>query len=387
MNYVFLSPHFPPNWFRFVVALRQAGATTLGIADSTWEALRPELRDALSDYYRVDDLADYDQLARALGWFIHRHGRIDGIDSLNEHWLEIEARARTDFNIAGIDVTGIAAVKRKSLMKERFVEVGIPVARGRICHTRHDLAEWITEVGFPVVAKPDIGVGAAQTYRLDDPDDVERYLRDKPPVDYIVEEYVDGQIVTYDGLAGPDGEIVFESSLRYSTGVMESVNDQLDLHYWVTRQVAADVRAVGRRMASAFDVRARPFHFEMFRTDDGRLVGLEVNLRPPGGLTVDMWNYANDFDFYRHWASVVVHGRPDGAVGQPRYACLYVSRRDGRAYALSQPDVLSQYGPLVVLETRMDGMFSSAMGDQAFILRGEDEDVLVAAAQAIAALA
>ena len=49
MNVVFLSPHFPPNWFRFVVGLRNAGATTLGIADQPWETLRPELREALDD--------------------------------------------------------------------------------------------------------------------------------------------------------------------------------------------------------------------------------------------------------------------------------------------------------------------------------------------------
>jgi len=384
MNYVFLSPHFPPNWFRFVVGLREAGATTLGVSDSSWEGLRPELRDALSDYYRVDDLASYDQLSRALGWLIHRHGRIDGIDSLNEHWLEIEARARTDFNIPGIDVTGIAAVKRKSLMKNRFAAAGIPVARGRVCHTRQDLVEWIAEVGFPVVAKPDVGVGAAQTYRLDDSDDVERYLRDKPPVDYIVEEYVTGQIVTYDGLVGPDGEIVFDASLFYSTGIMESVNEQLDLYYWVPRQVPDDVREVGRRMAHVFDVRQRPFHFEMFRTADGRLVGLEVNMRPPGGLTVDMWNHANDFDFYRQWANVVVNGRFEAVVARS-YACLYVSRRDGRAYTLPHDEILREYGQLIVHESRMDGMFSSAMGDHAYVLRGPDVEALVAAAQAIQA--
>ena len=106
MNVVFLSPHFPPNWYRFAVALRSAGANTLGIADSSWEDLRPELRDALNDYYRVDDLGNYDQLTRALGYFIHRHGRIDRLDSLNEHWLETEAALRTDFNIPGIDSAG-----------------------------------------------------------------------------------------------------------------------------------------------------------------------------------------------------------------------------------------------------------------------------------------
>ena len=67
MNVVFLSPHFPPNWFRFVVGLRAAGANVLGIGDTPTEALRPELRAALGDYYRVDDLANRDQVHERAG--------------------------------------------------------------------------------------------------------------------------------------------------------------------------------------------------------------------------------------------------------------------------------------------------------------------------------
>lgn len=385
MNVVFLSPHFPPNWFRFVVGLKNAGATTMGIADQPWETLRPELREALDEFYQVDDLGNDDQLVRAMGTFISRRGLIDRIDSLNEHWLEVEARLRTDFNIYGLDNRTIAAVKRKSLMKKRFEVAGIPVARGRVCRTPQSLRSWIAEVGYPVVAKPDVGVGAAQTYKITDESDIERYLREKPAVDYIVEEFVDGQIVTYDGLAGRNGEIAFESSFRYSSGVMESVNDQVDLYYWISRKIDDDVRDVGRAMARAFDVRERPFHFEMFRLKDGRLVALEVNMRPAGGLSVDMINFANDFDFYQEWANVVVRGEFEAAVTRP-FACLYVMRRDGRPYAMSHEDVMREFGELIILESRMDRMFAAAMGDHAYVLRGTSEKALISAAKRIQAL-
>src|SRR3954451_14729990 len=67
VNVVFLSPHFPPNWFRFVVGLHNAGATTMGICDQPVDTLRPELRDALDEFYQVDDLGNHDQLVRAMG--------------------------------------------------------------------------------------------------------------------------------------------------------------------------------------------------------------------------------------------------------------------------------------------------------------------------------
>ena len=167
---------------------------------------------SLDDYFRVDDLANYDQLTRALGFFIHRHGRIGRLDSLNEHWLETEARLRTDFNIPGINKNTIGAIKRKSLMKSRFLGAGLAAARGKVCKTPAQLKRFIAEVGLPVVAKPDVGVGAAKTYKLESNEELERYLADKPAVDYIVEEFVRGELITYDGLAGRAGEILFDST-------------------------------------------------------------------------------------------------------------------------------------------------------------------------------
>jgi hypothetical protein len=382
MNVVFLSPHFPPNWYHFVRGLREVGATTLGIADTSWESLRPELRDDLSDFYRVDDMASFDQLTRAIGWFISRHGLVDRLDSLNEHWLEMEAELRTAFNIPGIDRARIGPIKRKSMMKNRFAAAGLRPARGRVCRSRAALDRFISEVGYPVVAKPDVGVGAARTYKLENAEQVDRYLLDKLPVDYIVEEFVPGEIMTYDGLADRSGEIVFDSSLVYSTGVMESVNEARDLFYWIPRGIPDDVRALGQAMARAFDLRERPFHFELFRTPDGELVPLEVNMRPPGGLTVDMFNFANDFNFYREWANVVVNGRFDAQISRP-YAALYVSRRDGRQYALSHAEVLHEFAPLIVAETRMDSVFAAAIGDYGYLMRHPELEVLVAAAREV----
>jgi hypothetical protein len=385
VNVVFLSPHFPPHWYRFAVALRAAGATTLGIADVDFEQLNPELRAALHDYYRVDELGNHDQLIRALGWFINRHGRVDRIDSLNEHWLEMEAALRTDFNIPGINEATIGAIKRKSVMKQRFVDAGLAAGRGRVCHDESELREFIAEVGLPVVAKPDVGVGAARTWKLENEAEVEAYLADKPQTDYIVEEFIHGELVTYDGLAGRDGEIVFDSSFHYSTGVMEVVNAQLDIHYWIPRTVPADVQQVGRAMARAFDLRERPFHFEIFRTASGALVPLEVNMRPPGGWTVDMFNYANDFDFYREWANVVVNGRFEASIDRP-YNVVYCSRRDSRQYVMSYDQVLSEFGPLIVHQARMERVLSSAMGDHGYVMRSPDLEPLIEAAQRIQAV-
>ncbi|HMO22687.1 MAG TPA: hypothetical protein PKC98_17140 [Candidatus Melainabacteria bacterium] len=98
MNIVLISPHFPPNFRNFSFRLRDNGANVLGIADVHYDQIPDEVKCALTEYYRVENMHDYDQIVRALGYYTHRYGKIDRIDSHNEYWLETEARLRTDFN-------------------------------------------------------------------------------------------------------------------------------------------------------------------------------------------------------------------------------------------------------------------------------------------------
>jgi biotin carboxylase len=141
------------------VHLKNLGVNVLGLADEPYQNLRPELRSALTEYYQVTNMHDYDQLLRATGLLIHHHGKIDRLDSLNEYWLETEANLRTDFNIVGIKNDEIVRIKRKSAMKEAFISAGIEVARGKLVNTLSEARKLVVSVGLPVVAKPDIGVG------------------------------------------------------------------------------------------------------------------------------------------------------------------------------------------------------------------------------------
>jgi hypothetical protein len=385
MNVVFLSPHFPPSLFLFCVRLRELGATVLGVADVPYETLRPELRDALTEYYRVPDLHDFDALVRALGHFTHRYGKLDRIDSLNEYWLGTESRLRTEFNIPGLRADTIGRMQRKSLMKRVFERNGVPTARGRVARSPAAVREFIDEVGYPIIAKPDVGVGAARTYRLEDDDDLSAYLADRPPIDYILEETLTGQLLSFDGLVDRRGAIVFSSSLVYSVPVLDAVRGA-DMSYWIDRRIAPDLADMGGALVRAFGVRERPFHFEFFRLPDHTLAALEVNMRQPGGLTVDMWNWANDIDFYRAWAEVVVTGSTTVRTERPYY-CFWAGRKHGRTYRLSHDEVLGRFRDLLVHHERVDDVFAAAIGNYGYVMRHPDLAPLAAAGRAIQALA
>ncbi|HSM25612.1 MAG TPA: ATP-grasp domain-containing protein [Anaerolineaceae bacterium] len=385
MNYIYLSPHFPTNYYPFVIKLREVGANVLGIGDMHFSQLSDPLKRHLTEYYRVSDMHNYDELLRAVGYFTHRYGKIDRFESHNEYWLETEAHIRTDFNIEGPKSSEITWVKQKSLMKERYQSAGIPVARGRIIHDYTEAQNFIAEIGMPVVAKPDKGVGANATYKIHNQSDLQHFFASKPPVDYLFEEFIQGQVVSFDGLADQDGKVVFCTLDVFRQGVMETVNHNLDFFYYSLREIPDDLMDIGLRTVEAFNIRARFFHLEYFRTSEGRIIALEVNMRPPGGLTTDMYNYANDIDIYAEYARMIMHNRFDARVTLPHY-CGYLGRKHHIRYTLSHAEVLQQFSDILVHHQPMDAVMRDALGDYAYILRSSHlEDILDAERMILAA--
>jgi hypothetical protein len=269
-------------------------------------------------------------------------------------------------------------------MKEAFQAAGIQTARGSIVRNMEGAMALIEQTGYPLVAKPDIGVGAAATYKIHNLNELKAFLESKPPVDYMLEEFVDGQILTYDGLTDRDGVPVFTNSLAYSAGIMEIVLGDELVYYYTQREIPADLDALGRRVLRAFDVRERFFHFEFFRQKgSGELIALEVNMRPPGGLTTDMFNYACDIDIYYAWACLLA-GREFPYMGYTqKYYCCYASRKSNRSFVHTQQEIMAKYGDKLCLQESISGVFSMALGDQGFIFRSPDFDEVVEIAKFI----
>ncbi|HNT75872.1 MAG TPA: carboxylate--amine ligase [Anaerolineae bacterium] len=368
MNVLLFSPHFPANYYQFASALRRNGANVLGLGDAPYESLRMELRVALSEYYRVDNMHDYDQLLRACGYFTHRYGKLERIESHNEYWLQTDARLRTDFNVPGPKDADILWGKQKSRMKQIFTQAGIAVARGAVVHTLETAHELIAQTGYPIVAKPDVGVGAAATYKIHNTQELESFFATRPAIDYMLEEFIQGDLYSFDGLTDRDGHIVFHTSHYFSQGIMETVNEGRDLFYYSMRDLPIGLEDVGRRAVAGFGLRERFFHIEFFQVAPGRWVALEVNMRPPGGLTMDMFNYANDRDLYQQWANIVTFNSHD-LVGERPYHCAYVGRKQALPHCLPHTEILSRYGAFIVHHEAINPVLAPAIGDYGYLLR------------------
>lgn len=374
MNVIHFSPHFPDNYYQFSAGLKKAGATVLGIGDAPYEQLSAELKRALTEYYRIDDMEDYDKVLRAAGYFTHRYGKIDRIDSLNDHWLDLEAQLRTDFNIFGLNNSSIDILTKKSRMKERFIKAGVAVAEGRIITNIAEANEFIKKVGYPVVVKPDRGVGAINTFKLAKDKELEFFFAGKQDTPYIMEEFVAGDILSFDGLTDRSGNIVFYTGHSYMSGIMETVNDDNNIYYYSFRELPEDLETAGLNTVKAFDIRERFFHIEYFRrAKDKKLVALEINARPPGGYTTDMFNYANDMDIYQEWANVVVLNKFSSSYSR-KYHCCYIGRKLNKRYQFAHEEVVSRLGALLVHHTPVSGVFRAALGDYGYLIRSGSLD-------------
>lgn len=382
MNFVFISPHFPRTYWNFCDRLKRNGVNVLGIGDAAYNTLDENVKKSLTEYYYVPNMENYDAMYRAVAFFASKYGRIDWIESNNEYWLEQDARLRTDFNVnSGIKSDDILYFKSKAAMKTRYREGGIPTARCHRVDSYEGTAAFAREVGYPVIVKPENGVGAAGTYKLHTEDELKYFFATKPQAAYVCEEFITGDICSYDAITDAQGNPLFESMTVWPPSIADIVNQDLDLSYYTHKEVPDSLKDLGRKTVKAFHAFNRFVHLEFFRLTEpknnlggvGDFIALEVNMRPAGGYTPDMMNFAHSVDVYQIWADMVTAGKRLLPQPEKEYFCAYASRKDGKNYVHTHEEIMARYGNVMKMCERMPEMMVRTMGNQMYTVRLETE--------------
>lgn len=374
-NFVFISPNFPLTYWKFCAELKKNGMRVLGIGDSPYGDLPQELKNALHEYYKVSNLENYDEVFKAVAFFSFKYGKIDWLESNNEYWLMQDARLRTEFNIStGPKLDEMDKIKFKSAMKAYYAKAGLPTARYHLVEGYDDAAAFAQEVGYPVVVKPDNGVGANNTYKLHSDEELHFFIDHKDDNVYIMEEFVNGYVQTYDAIVDSRGEPLFESGNVTPCSLMDIVNDGGDSVYYLVKDLPEKIRDAGLRTVKAFGVKSRFIHLEFFILNEdqeglgkkGDILGLEVNMRPAGGFTPEMYNYSQETDVYKIWADMVAFDCNTKPIGNHHY-CAFFGRRDGRHYKLDDYEVMLKYGKCMKMWGRIPDALSGAMANQMYV--------------------
>ena len=378
-NFVFISPHFPETYFRFVVALKNNGFRVLGIGDQAYDTLNPELKNALTEYYLCNDMDNFDNEVRAVQYFNDKYGHIDYLESNNEYWLEKDAKLREIFGITTGPVgKEIEYYQHKSLMKLGYQKAGAKTAAWILFENREQLEELVKKVGFPVFIKPDKGVGAEETFKIEKPADIDYFCEKRQQnVTYICEQFISGNIISFDGIADSNSNVVFCASNFFPPSIADIVHEQKDVFYFTYPKVPADLEKIGRKVIKAFAVKKRFFHLEFFRlTQDAKGVGkvgdivpLETNMRPAGGYTPDLINFANSSNVYQIYADVMAFDENRQLDNNPHYYAAVASRRDGFRYQHSDQEVLDRYHGKICNHGRYPYVLSGAMGNYFFMAK------------------
>ena len=373
-NFVFISPNFPENYWKFCKKLQENGFNVLGIGDCPYENLTDEVRNSVNEYYRVSCLENYEEVYRAVAFFIFKYGKIEFLESNNEYWLERDALLRTEFNInTGFRIKDVKKIKYKSQMKKYYAKAGVPTAAYCLVKTLKGCEKFIAEVGYPVIVKPDNGVGANDTRKINSQAELYDFFENRQPVQYIMEEYVDGEVVTYDAIVDSQGNPLFETGNVTPTSLMDVVNGNGNSLFYIVDKPFEDVCDAGRRTLTAFGVKRRFVHFEFFRLlsdqyigKKGEIVALEVNMRPSGGISPDMFNFANSTDVYKIWADMIAYDSTLTLCGE-RFYCAFAGRRDGKTFYYTDAEICQMYAENIKLTGRVPDALSPAMANVMYI--------------------
>jgi hypothetical protein len=382
MNFIFVSPNFPVRYFKWVEALKEHGVTVLGIGDSPYYDVHPRLKAALTEYYYLANLSDYKEMLKACQYYEAKYGKIDYIESDNEWWLTQDAKLREALKVTtGFYPADMEKIKAKSAMKECFQKGGAKTMRYTLVDGPEDLSkalDFIKTVGYPVFVKPNVGVGANESYALHDEAAVRKFLSKKLPETYIMEEYIEGTIVSFDGICDSHGDVVFCTSDHFPTAVAKVVNENLDYYYYNNPFSLPfydlDGKAfekTGRAVVKAFGIKRRFFHIEFFLlTEDkpgfakkGEFVALECNMRPAGGYTPDLIDFANSVSCYEIYADVICYDENRQDMTKEKYYSFASARKDSHSYVHGEEEILSKYAESMCMHGRYPAHMALAMGD------------------------
>jgi hypothetical protein len=382
-NFILIAPIFPYTFYQFAIGLKQQGFRVLVIGDVQDAYLPQPLTTNMDGYYFVHDMNHYPNLQEAVTYFVNRFGPIDYLESNIEHWLQFDAQLREDFKIPhGLRPIELKNFQSKSSMKKFYKKAGVPAARFQLLTTLASAIDFAKQVNYPLFVKPDIGVGSQVSYQLKNEDQLKDFFLRKPGQNFILEEFIEGEIFSFDGMSNDQSDVVFFTGHQFPINIASIVNEDAETYYLTLKTLPEALIAAGKASVKAFGIKQRFFHFEFFRlTKDyphlgkaGTFVALEANLRPPGGYTMEMINYANSVNAYHIYTDVIATNQWESKDSKPTFFCANASRKNHHQYRHDFNAIRQKFSQNLVFENSYPYPISIAMGDYFFLAKFQTKE-------------
>ncbi|MEM6456138.1 MAG: ATPase [Acidobacteriota bacterium] len=355
MHVLFVEPAFPKNQRQFVRALHAVGARVTGIGEAPREALDSELKSWLYGYEQVPTVVHEPSLLAAVRRCQAREW-VDRLEATVEAHIMPAAAVREASSIPGTSVQTSYLCRDKPAMKEALRQGGISCAASMGSDDPDAVRAFAKKIGYPLILKPRSAAGAADTYRVDSDEQLNRVLAESGVGrggDVAVEEFIEGHEGFFDTIT-IGGRIVHYFVSHYYPGVLEAMRTRwISPQFIATNRVDApgydEVKQMGHRVNELLDIQTSATHMEWFFGPKG-LKFSEIGCRPPGVGAWDLYCAGNDIDIYKEWANAIVHGRP-GDRASRRYAAGLIALRpdrDGRIAGYEGLQILDRFSEWII---------------------------------------
>lgn len=314
---VFIAPLFLENTNRYVRAFAALDGVTLSVVSSApAEAIPADVRPRIAAHYGIANCMDGAQLTEAIGWLSRTVGKVDRVAGVLEQLQMPMAEARDALGIEGITREIARNFRDKDRMKEVLRAAGVPVAQSMLATTKAEIEAFIGRVGYPVIVKPQAGLGTRGTYRIETPDDLAALEAPTPSAPIQVEEFIRAREHTCETVS-IRGKHVWRSGTRYFPSPLEVVetpwiqycvllpkesDDSTWRQFDATNGAALDALYGGAAKTCAGSALT---HMEWFLREDGRCLVNEVGVRPPGVQIMPLMSLAHEMDMFAEWAKLM----------------------------------------------------------------------------------
>jgi formate-dependent phosphoribosylglycinamide formyltransferase (GAR transformylase) len=314
---VFVAPRFLENTNRYIRAFAELDGITLSLVSmDPEEAIPAELRPRIAGHYRVIDVLDgalLTQAVRAIGSSIGRVDRLTGV--LEQLQLPL-AVVRDALGIEGLTRVIARNFRDKDRMKEVLRAHGVPTARSTLARSPVEVKLFIDQVGYPVIVKPQAGLGTRATHRIEDDRDLAALTPPTPAQPVQVEEFVRAREHTCETVT-IRGVPVWRSGTRYFPSPLEVLetswvqycvllpreDDDPTWTQFHPINTAALAALFGDQAGTAAGTALT--HMEWFLREDGTCLVNEVGARPPGVQIMPLMSLAHETDLFADWARLM----------------------------------------------------------------------------------
>lgn len=322
---VFIAPRFLQNTNRYVKAFSELPGVTLSVVSMDPEAAIPaEAKGRVAGHYQVKDVFDVEQLTAAVRAIGKGVGKVDRLASVLEELQLPLAQVRDALDIEGIRSDAGQAFRDKDRMKDVLRAAGVPVARSGLAHSPAALRKFIDEVGFPVIVKPQAGLGARSTHRVSSAEDLAALERKgivpSASVPLQIEEFIRARERTCETVT-IKGVPVWRSGTRYYPSPLEVLETPWKQYCVLLPREESDedlarfapvnTKALAALFGASADTAAGTAltHMEWFLRDDGSALVNEVGARPPGVQIMPLMSVAHEMDFHAAWTELIALDR------------------------------------------------------------------------------